>query len=97
MKSAIRTLDPQPIWNHFADLNAVPRASKKEERVIQFMMDFGKSLGLKTEKDATGNVIINVNLPHPVWKTGKLVFSSHIWIWSIRKTVIQFLISNIRV
>ena len=59
MKSAIRTLDPQPIWNHFADLNAVPRASKKEERVIQFMMDFGKSLGLKTQKDATGNVIIN--------------------------------------
>ena len=35
MPSSIRTLEPQPLWNHFADLNAVPRASKKEERVIE--------------------------------------------------------------
>ena len=58
MSQAVRTLAPQPLWNHFADLNAVPRASKKEERVIQFMMDFGKKLGLPTTKDKVGNVII---------------------------------------
>lgn len=46
------------MWNHFADLNAVPRPSKKEERVIEFMMAFGKSLGLETFKDDIGNVII---------------------------------------
>ncbi len=46
------------MWNHFADLNAVPRPSKKEERVIEFAMAFGKSLGLETIKDDLGNVII---------------------------------------
>ena len=46
------------LWNHFADLNAVPRASKREEQVIQFMLDFGRSLGLETFADAVGNVII---------------------------------------
>lgn len=46
------------MWNHFADLNAVPRPSKKEERVIAFMMAFGESLGLETIKDDIGNVII---------------------------------------
>lgn len=54
----VRNLEPKELWNHFADLNAVPRPSKKEERVIQFMLDFGKSLGLETKTDAIQNVII---------------------------------------
>lgn len=58
MDKAIRNLKPMEVWNKFADLNAVPRPSKKEDRVIQFMMDFGKSLNLETIKDAVGNVII---------------------------------------
>ena len=55
---SIRSLKPNGLWNHFADLNAVPRPSKKEERVIEFMMNFGKELGLETTKDSIGNVII---------------------------------------
>lgn len=58
MNKEIRELEPIAVWNKFADLNAVPRPSKKEERVIQFMMDFGASLNLETEKDLVGNVII---------------------------------------
>lgn len=54
----VRDLEPKSLWNHFADLNAVPRPSKKEERVIQFMMDFGAQLGLETIKDQIGNIII---------------------------------------
>ena len=54
----VRSLEPKSLWNHFADLNAVPRPSKKEERVIEFMMNFGKKLGLETIKDEIGNVII---------------------------------------
>lgn len=54
----VRNLEPRGLWNHFSDLNAVPRPSKKEERVIAFMMDFGKSLGLETVQDEIGNVII---------------------------------------
>ncbi|MAU72646.1 MAG: cytosol nonspecific dipeptidase [Pseudozobellia sp.] len=58
MNKEIRELEPIAVWNKFADLNAVPRPSKKEERVIQFMMNFGASLNLETEKDLVGNVII---------------------------------------
>ncbi len=58
MNEAIRELQPKAVWNNFADLNAVPRPSKKEERVIQFMLDFGKSLRLETFSDAVGNVIV---------------------------------------
>ncbi|MDC0176712.1 aminoacyl-histidine dipeptidase [Polaribacter sp.] len=58
MSEAVRNLAPKIIWNHFADLNAVPRPSKKEERIIQFMINFGKSLQLSTFVDKVGNVII---------------------------------------
>ena len=58
MNSEIRTLEPKPLWNKFADLNAVPRPSKKEERVIEFMKTFGTNLGLETIEDEVGNVII---------------------------------------
>jgi len=39
MSSEVRALSPKAVWKNFADLNAVPRPSKKEERVIAFMMD----------------------------------------------------------
>ncbi len=58
MNEAIQELEPLSIWNNFAHLNAVPRPSKKEDRVIQFMIDFGNSLGLETFTDKVGNVII---------------------------------------
>ena len=58
MNSEIRQLEPQALWNKFADLNAVPRPSKKEERVIVFMKHFGENLGLETIEDEVGNVII---------------------------------------
>lgn len=58
MSNEIRNLEPRALWNKFADLNAVPRPSKKEDRVIEFMKDFGKSLGLETFEDEIRNVII---------------------------------------
>ncbi|OXA86404.1 aminoacyl-histidine dipeptidase [Flavobacterium hercynium] len=58
MSQEIRNLEPKALWNKFADLNEVPRPSKKEERVIEFMKNFGNSLGLETFEDEIRNVII---------------------------------------
>lgn len=58
MSTEVRNLEPKALWNKFADLNAVPRPSKKEDRVIQFMKDFGNNLGLETFEDEIRNVII---------------------------------------
>ncbi len=74
----IRNIEPKVLWNHFADLNAVPRPSKKEERVIQFMLDFGKSLGLETKKDRIGNVIIKKPATPGMENRQTIVMQSHI-------------------
>ena len=78
MSSSIRNLAPTALWHHFADLNAVPRASKKEEKVIQFAMDFGNSLGLETIKDHVGNVIIRKPATPGMENRKAIVLQSHL-------------------
>jgi dipeptidase D len=58
MSNMITSLSPTELWKNFAALNEIPRASKKEEQVIHFIVDFGKQLNLETHRDGIGNVII---------------------------------------
>lgn len=78
MSQEIRNLEPKALWNKFADLNAVPRPSKKEERVIAFMKDFGKSLGLETMEDEVGNVIIKKPATAGMENRKTIVMQSHL-------------------
>ena len=78
MSKAVRNLEPKIVWNHFADLNAVPRPSKKEERVIQFMVDFGKKLNLDTLVDKVGNVIITKPATKGLEDRQTVVLQSHL-------------------
>ncbi|PNW26738.1 aminoacyl-histidine dipeptidase [Formosa algae] len=78
MNSEIRALEPKALWNKFADLNAVPRASKKEEQVIAFMKDFGTSLGLETIEDEVGNVIIKKPASAGMEDRAPIVMQSHL-------------------
>ena len=78
MSKEVRQLEPKQVWNKFADLNEVPRPSKKEERVIQFMLDFGNSLGLETFSDAVGNVIIRKPATAGMEDRKKITLQSHL-------------------
>lgn len=78
MSEEVRRLAPKEIWENFCDLNAVPRPSKKEERVIQFMMDFGNKLGLETHKDRIGNVIIKKPATEGMEDRKTVILQSHL-------------------
>ncbi|NUQ22572.1 MAG: aminoacyl-histidine dipeptidase [Saprospiraceae bacterium] len=54
----LQDLQPKALWSNFSALNAIPRASKKETRVIAFMKNFGEQLGLPVKVDSVGNVVI---------------------------------------
>ncbi len=75
---SVETLEPKEIWKNFAALNAVPRASKKEEQVIQFMLDFGARLGLETHKDAIGNVVIKKPATAGMENRKTVILQSHL-------------------
>lgn len=74
----IKQLSPESLWKNFADLNAVPRPSKKEERVIQFMVDFGKKLGLPTFVDKVGNVVIKKPATNGMEDRQTIILQSHL-------------------
>lgn len=78
MSQEIRTLEPKGLWNKFADLNAVPRPSKKEERVIAFTKKFGEDLGLETIVDEVGNVIIRKPATAGMEDRKAIVMQSHL-------------------
>ncbi|MDX1446086.1 aminoacyl-histidine dipeptidase [Lishizhenia sp.] len=75
---SVRDLEPKAMWNNFADLNAVPRPSKKEEKVIQFMVDFGKKLGLETKTDKIGNIIIKKPATPGMEDRQTIIMQSHV-------------------
>ena len=78
MSKDVRALEPKALWNKFADLNEVPRPSKKEERVIQFMKDFGTNLGLEVIEDEVGNVIIRKPATAGMEDRKTIVMQSHL-------------------
>lgn len=58
MSSDIRDLEPREVWGFFHQLTRIPRPSRHEEAIQDFMVSFGEGLGLDTVKDSAGNVII---------------------------------------
>ena len=78
MSDQVRQLAPKELWNHFADLNAVPRPSKKEQKVIQFIKTFGESLNLETYVDEVGNVIIKKPASKGMENKETIVVQSHL-------------------
>jgi dipeptidase D len=58
MSNSITNLEPKLIWKHFYSLTQIPRPSKHEKAVIDFVVGFGKEQSLETIVDKVGNVII---------------------------------------
>ena len=57
---SIKDLEPKVVWNNFYQLTQIPRPSKHEGKVIEYLYNWGKSRGFETIKDETGNIIIRV-------------------------------------
>ena len=54
----IRELDPKLVWGQFDDITRVPRPSKKEGKIIEFLVNFAETHGFEYRKDDIGNVVI---------------------------------------
>ena len=51
-------LKPAVVFAEFAKINEIPRPSKREEKMIEYLKNWGESHGLETKVDETGNVLI---------------------------------------
>ncbi|MBK7630471.1 MAG: aminoacyl-histidine dipeptidase [Ignavibacteriales bacterium] len=58
MGKVLGHLKPELVWYHFEEICKYPRPSKKEEKIAEYVVSVGKRLGLQTEKDKFGNIVI---------------------------------------
>ena len=56
----IQDLEPKVVWKNFHALTQIPRPSKHEAKVIEYLYNWGIEHGFDTKKDDTGNIIISV-------------------------------------
>ncbi len=58
MEKQLKDLAPQPLWNYFQEICNIPHPSKKEEKIIEYVKNFGEEAGLDTQVDHVGNIVI---------------------------------------
>ena len=58
MSNAIAGLKPELVWKYFAEISEIPRCSKKEERISQYVVDKANELGLEAKRDKFMNVVV---------------------------------------
>ena len=56
--SEIVNLEPRIVWEQFDAITQVPRPSKKEGKIIEFLVDFARKHNIEYKKDAIGNVVM---------------------------------------
>ena len=78
MNNEIRLIQPKILWNNFTDLNSVPRPSKGEEKVIDFLIQFAKKLNLNYFQDNIGNLIIVKPSTEDMRDCKTIVLQSHV-------------------
>ena len=78
MNEEILKLEPVIVWQYFKDILEIPRPSKKEEKIIAYLLYFGRKHHLETLQDEIGNVLIRKPATAGMENRKSVVLQSHI-------------------
>lgn len=78
MNEHILELSPATTWAYFKEILDIPRPSKKEEKIIAYLLEFGKKNGLETLQDEIGNVLIRKPATAGYENRRSVVLQSHV-------------------
>lgn len=74
----IKNLNPSLVWTYFHEISQIPRPSKKEEKIIAYLLDFAQKHNLEWKKDAAGNVVIYKNATKGKEKLPTVILQGHV-------------------
>jgi dipeptidase D len=74
----MKNLEPNALWNFFDEITQIPRPSKKEERIIEYLKNFGEKHKLSTKIDPAGNVLISKPATKGFENKKTVILQSHI-------------------
>ncbi len=78
MNTNVEALSPSGIWKNFKNITQIPRPSKKEARIIEYVKQFGENLGLETIADEVGNIVIRKPATPGMENRKGIIFQSHL-------------------
>ncbi len=78
MTNVLKNLEPARVYHYFEEICQIPRPSKKEEKIADYLMAFGKKHNLETFRDETGNVFIRKPAFKGLEHLKSVVLQSHI-------------------
>jgi dipeptidase D len=74
----IKDIKPTEIWSIFDQMLQIPRPSNHEDKIQEWAVNFGESLGLETIKDEIGNVIISKPATAGMENRKGVIFQGHL-------------------
>ncbi len=75
--SQLSKLEPKSVWYFFEEITKVPRPSKKEEKIINYLLNFANEHELSAKRDEIGNVLISKPAYHGMESLKTVVLQSH--------------------
>jgi len=78
MNEELLKLNPNRLWFYFTEILKTPRPSKKEDKIVKYLMDFGKEQNLETVQDEVGNVLIRKPATPGMENRKSVVLQSHV-------------------
>ncbi len=73
----ISKLKPELVWKYFDEITKIPRPSKKEEKIIEYLLNFAQKHQLEAEKDEAGNVVIRKPATKGMESATPVILQSH--------------------
>ncbi len=74
----ITELKPELVWHYFNDILQIPRASKKEEKILEYLKGFAGKHQLPIKQDRAGNILISKPPSAGFESRKKVIMQSHV-------------------
>ena len=74
----IKDLKPTELWSYFYDITQIPRPSKKEEKILAYLLNFAKEQNLEVKQDKAGNVLITKEATKGKENVPTVILQSHV-------------------
>mgnify|MGYP003289437361 CR=1 FL=1 len=92
--SEITSLEPRLVWEQFDAITRVPRPSKKEGKIIDFLVDFSKKHHIEYKKDAIGNVVMRKPATPGMEERAAVILQSHMDMVCEKNSDVEFDFDN---
>ncbi len=78
MITNLSNLEPKNVWTYFYEITQIPRPSKHEEKILNYLKEFAKSKNLEYFEDEVKNIVIKIPATKGNENVRTVILQSHV-------------------